>query len=74
MKQIVDLRPVYHRREDRICAHVLLCCLALLLVRIAETITGRTWPTSVSSCSGCTCPPSPPRSVVAGHMSGVGRV
>jgi hypothetical protein len=25
MKQILDLRPVYHRLEDRIRAHVLLC-------------------------------------------------
>jgi IS4 transposase len=44
MKQILELRPVYHRREDRIRAHVLLCWLALLLVRIAETTTGQTWP------------------------------
>jgi transposase len=43
MKQIIDLRPIYHRREDRIRAHVLLCWLALLLIRIAETTTGRTW-------------------------------
>jgi transposase len=43
MKQILDLRPIYHRREDRIRAHVLLCWLALLLIRIAETTTGRTW-------------------------------
>jgi hypothetical protein len=45
MKQILDLRPVYHRREDRIRAHVLLCWLALLLARVAETTTGRTWTT-----------------------------
>ncbi|ONI91726.1 transposase [Saccharothrix sp. ALI-22-I] len=44
MKQIIDLRPVHHRREDRIRAHVLLCWLALLLIRIAETTTGQTWP------------------------------
>ena len=43
MKQILDLRPVYHRREDRIRAHVLLCWLALLLIRVAETSTGQTW-------------------------------
>jgi transposase len=36
--------PVYHRLEDRIRAHVLLCWLALLLVRVAETTTARTWP------------------------------
>jgi hypothetical protein len=45
MKSILDLRPVYHRLEDRIRAHILLCWLALLLIRIAETTTGRTWPT-----------------------------
>ena len=43
MKHVIDLRPVYHRLEDRICAHVLLCWLALLLVRIVETRTGQTW-------------------------------
>ena len=45
MKQVLDLRPVFHRLEDRIRAHVLLCWLALLLVRIAETSTVATWPT-----------------------------
>jgi transposase len=45
MKQILDLRPVYHRKEDRIRAHVILCWLALLLIRIIETTTGATWRT-----------------------------
>jgi hypothetical protein len=45
MKSILDLRPVHHRLEDRIRAHVLLCWLALLLIRVAETTTGETWPT-----------------------------
>ena len=45
MKQILDLRPVYHRLEERIRAHVILCWLALLLIRIAETTTRRHWPT-----------------------------
>jgi hypothetical protein len=45
MKSVLDLRPVYHRREDRIRAHVLLCWLALLLIRIAETTSGQTWNT-----------------------------
>ncbi len=44
MKQVIDLRPVFHRREDRIRAHVLLCWLALLLARITEHACGRTWP------------------------------
>jgi Transposase DDE domain len=43
MKQIIDLRPVYHRLEERIRAHVILCWLALLLIRIVETQTGTTW-------------------------------
>ena len=43
MKQVIDLRPVYHRKEERIRAHVILCWLALLLIRIAETTTGATW-------------------------------
>ena len=45
MKQIIDLRPVYHRLEERIRAHVVLCWLALLLIRIVETTTGETWTT-----------------------------
>jgi hypothetical protein len=44
MKSVLDLRPVYHRLEERIRAHVLLCWLALLLVRIAENQAGKTWP------------------------------
>jgi hypothetical protein len=44
MKQVLDLRPACHRLEERIRAHVLLCWLALLLIRIAETSTGQTWP------------------------------
>ena len=44
MKSVPDLRPVYHRLEERIRAHVVLCWLALLLIRIIETATGETWP------------------------------
>jgi hypothetical protein len=44
MKQVIDLRPVYHRLEERIRAHVILCWLALLLIRITETTAGVTWP------------------------------
>ena len=43
MKTELDLRPVYHRLEERIRAHVILCWLALLLVRVTETTTGSTW-------------------------------
>src|SRR3982751_2999266 len=48
MKQILDLRPVYHRLEDRIRAHVLLCWLALLLIRVVETRTSLPDGTSTS--------------------------
>ena len=43
MKSTLDLRPIFHRLEDRIRAHVILCWLALLLIRVAETRTGDTW-------------------------------
>jgi hypothetical protein len=42
-KTSLGLRPVYHHREDRIRAHVQLCWLALLPIRVAETRTGDTW-------------------------------
>ena len=43
LKSTLSLRPVYHTKDDRIRSHVLLCWLALLLVRIAELETGMTW-------------------------------
>ena len=43
MKSTIDLRPVYHRKADRIRAHVQLCWLALLMLRVAETSVGDTW-------------------------------
>lgn len=44
LKGRIELRPVYHRLDERIRAHVLVCFLALLLVRVAETRTGQSWP------------------------------
>jgi hypothetical protein len=41
LKSTIDLRPVYHRREDRIEAHVQLCWLARCCC--SETETGDTW-------------------------------
>lgn len=43
MKGALRLRPVFHYREDRIRAHVQLCWLALLLIRVIENATGDTW-------------------------------
>jgi hypothetical protein len=43
LKSTLLLRPVFHRLEHRIRAHVLICWLALLLTRVAERSTGETW-------------------------------
>jgi hypothetical protein len=43
MKTTLLLRPVFHRLERRIRAHVLICWLALLLTRVAERTSGQTW-------------------------------
>jgi transposase len=43
MKSTLLLRPVFHRLERRIRAHVLLCWLALLLTRVAERASGQSW-------------------------------
>ncbi|HEY3258663.1 MAG TPA: transposase, partial [Pseudonocardiaceae bacterium] len=42
-KGALGLRPVFHYREDRIRAHIQLCWLALLLIRVVENATGDTW-------------------------------
>jgi transposase len=43
LKGVMELRPVFHRLEHRIRAHVLLCWLALLLIRVAERQSEQTW-------------------------------
>lgn len=43
MKHLIDIRPVRHTLAERIKAHVLLCWLGMLLIRIAEQETGQTW-------------------------------
>jgi transposase len=40
LKHGVDIRPVYHRLDQRIRAHVSLCMLAYLLERVVEIDTG----------------------------------
>ena len=42
-KGALGLRPVFHYREDRIRAHIQLCWLALLLLRVIENATLDTW-------------------------------
>ena len=43
LKSSLGLRPVYHSKDDRIKSHVLLCWLSLVLVRMAEIETGKSW-------------------------------
>src|SRR3989440_692768 len=43
LKSTLLLRPVFHRLEHRIRAHVLICWLALLLTRVAERTCGLSW-------------------------------
>jgi hypothetical protein len=45
LKGTLLLRPVFHRKEDRIRSHVLICFLALIIVRVAEIRAGETWRT-----------------------------
>ena len=42
IKSFIEIRPVYHRKSDRIKAHVFVCILSLLLSGIMEKRTGRT--------------------------------
>jgi hypothetical protein len=39
----LPLRPVFHRKEDRIRAHVLICFLALVIIRVCEIRAANTW-------------------------------
>lgn len=43
LKSSLSLRPIYHSKDDRIRSHVLICWLALLLVRLAEVETDMSW-------------------------------
>ena len=43
LKSTLRIRPVYHWTPHRICAHVSLSLLALLLERVAENACEDTW-------------------------------
>jgi len=43
LKHVIDIRPVYHHLKERIQAHVLLCWLTMLLIRVAENEADKTW-------------------------------
>ncbi|EQD51333.1 transposase, IS4 family, partial [mine drainage metagenome] len=42
IKSFLEIRPVYHRKPERIMAHVFVCVLSLLLSRIIEKRSGVT--------------------------------
>lgn len=43
LKTTLDLRPNYHSKHDRIRCHIFLCFIALVLVRMSENATGKSW-------------------------------
>lgn len=43
MKSVLDIEPVQHRAPDRITAHVHVCVLAYLLIRVAENRAQLGW-------------------------------
>ncbi|MFF4779347.1 IS1634 family transposase [Microtetraspora fusca] len=59
MKTTLDLRPVYHRLDERIVAHVLLCWLALLLIRVADAAPGRPGALSTANSAASIRSPCP---------------
>jgi transposase len=44
LKTSLDLRPNYHSKDQRIRCHIFLCFLALVLARIVENKTQKSWP------------------------------
>ena len=53
LKGLLELRPVYHRRDERLQAHVFVAALALLLDRALEKSLRAVGITQID-------PPSPP--------------
>jgi transposase len=45
LKGVLRLRPVFHSKDERIRSHILICFLALVVIRVAESRTGQTWRT-----------------------------
>jgi transposase len=43
LKNTLDVRLVYHRLEERIRSHILICWLAMVLIRYTENMADRSW-------------------------------
>lgn len=83
LKSTLELRPVFHRLEPRIRAHVLLCWLALLLVRVAErrcdttwrriaTELGRVHAVTLQGSAGTVIQTTPPSELASGFLGACG--
>lgn len=83
LKSTLELRPVFHRLEPRIRAHVLLCWLALLLIRVAErrcdstwrritTELGRVHAVTLTGTAGTVIQTTPPSEAAAGFLAACG--
>ena len=83
LKSTLELRPVFHRLEPRIRAHVLLCWLALLLIRVAErrchttwrriaTELGRVHAVTLHGSAGSVVHTTPPSDAAAGFLAACG--
>lgn len=42
MKDVIELRPMYHHKDERVKGHVFICVLAFLVTKILEQKTGQT--------------------------------
>ncbi len=83
LKSTLELRPVFHRLEGRIRAHVLLCWLALLLIRVAERRCDTTWrrintelgrihAVTLQGSAGTVVQTTPPSDAAAGFLGACG--
>jgi Transposase DDE domain len=83
LKSTLELRPVFHRLQGRIRAHVLLCWLALLLVRVAERRCDTTWrriatelgrihAVTLQGSAGTVIQTTPPSDTAAGFLGACG--
>ena len=52
-------RPIFHWTPHRICSHISLCVLALLLERMAEQRAGDTWRPAKYAFSASSVPLAP---------------
>lgn len=80
LKSTLELRPVFHRLERRIRAHVLICWLSLLLIRVAEqrcdttwariaTELGRVHAVTIAGAAGTAVHTTPPSDTAASHLT-----